>query len=159
MKKLFLPIVFVASFLSTVAWAQIESHVLGTWQGELAYTDAEGTEAACTARNLFAVEENKLILHQVLGGDCDWESHIEFALQDREVWQDGVKIGEFIGDNSLEIKDFNLNGEGLFTLKITVDNEEGTHALYSDRTDYGEGFWDSLSGEMVKAETAPEPLL
>lgn len=154
MKKLFI-VAFL--FFGMNALAQMDSAVLGSWQGQLEYTDAEGTTAICTAANRFMIADDKLIFHQILGGDCDWEGQVEFDLQGEEIWQDGVKIGD-ITPNSIEIKGFNIDEGSVFSLSLMVDGENATHAVYSDRTDYGEGYWDSLQGELMKCET-PGPLL
>ena len=154
MKKL---LMMALLFLGTNAFAQMESAVLGAWQGQLEYTDAEGTAATCSATNTFTVADDKLLMTQELGGDCDWQGQAEFDLQGQEIWQDGVKIGEITAD-AIAVKDYKIDEDSVFSFTITVDSENAAHAVYSDHTDYGEGYWDSLQGELTKRET-PGPLL
>lgn len=142
--------------LSTSAWAQIDSHILGTWQGQLTYEDQDGAVTTCAASNTFSVEDDMFKMRQILTGNCDWSIVLTMQLRGQEIWYDGVKIGRFIGDNAFEFTRLPVEDRVTYSASMITDNAEGNRAVFLDRTDYGDGCWDSLSGEMVKA---PAPLL
>lgn len=153
MKKL---LMIALLLLGSQSFAQMDSTILGAWQGEMTYTDAEGTTVTCAGTNTLTMSEDKLLFDQVLGGDCEFESHLEFDVQGEGVWQDGVQIGEMTA-NSLEVKNFKID-DGTYSVSLKVDSENPAQAEFSDHTDYGDGFWDSLQGQLKKCET-PGPLL